>query len=98
MTWRERVAEARERGTFSPQDKDEVWNWQCCLVGEQHAQHPEVVVYAVVDDSVPRPLDPVLYDIGNKAVNHVSGDYFDAADAALDAIEDRVLQLKRGEV
>ena len=84
-TWRERVADAKERGRFTDQDVDLAADWNSCAVGEQHALHPFIV-----------KLFPTnMFQEGFDFITAVSDDRIDEADALLDRIEDRVLQLKR---
>ena len=111
MTWRERIVAARERGAFTDHDVDDArGSWLTCAIGEQHAAHPDVVVYS---DETPYggPVDGVLRTLGgppwaplpappppcgfNEAVVLNA---VDLAEDLLDQIEDRVLQLKREQV
>lgn len=101
MTWRERIAAARERGQFTLEDVTDAAQWTTCAVGEQHAQHPLVVRYEE-DSEGGFPTDDVLYRLGGywAAMDYgflwaVSKNHFDRAEAVLGAIEDRVLELKR---
>jgi hypothetical protein len=92
-TWRERIAEARERGEFTREDYVLVTNLETCMVGETAAVLGE------------RAWDmyPILVDLsissgwGNRRgpVFAVSFNMFDHAEECLDKIEDTVLQLKR---
>jgi hypothetical protein len=105
MTWRERIAAARERGGFT---LDEIaragGSWETCAVGEQHAMYPTVVV---MEESVLwpgttiGPADDTLFRLGDAISGFgdaVARNDFNKADVLLDAIEDRVLQLKREHV
>jgi hypothetical protein len=107
MTWRERIAAARERGRFT---QDEIARagarWETCAVGEQHAMYPTVVV---MEESVlwpgtiitTGPADHRLFRLGDTISGFgdaVARNDFNKADVLLDAIEDRVLQLKREHV
>jgi hypothetical protein len=98
MTWRERVAEARERGAFTEFEKICAQSWSTCAVGEQRTLHPEVVLTFNGDVS---PRDSNLWNLGCDMDGgfawSVRTDNFRDAERLLDAIEDRVLQLKRGE-
>lgn len=100
-TWRERIAEARERGWFTEQDRLDAGRWCSCAVGEQWAQMPAVIVYTNVDRSDPawRNGGPSKYDDlldwGSDFPQAVCGNDYDRADHLLDLIEDRALQLKR---
>lgn len=109
-TWRERIVAARERGAFTGEDLKEVGSWTTCAVGEAHLAHPEVVSYSDcagvnhIPDAVLGcgcPTDKKLERLGD----HLSGFMWavrlgrmDTAEALLDQIEDRVLELKRAHV
>ena len=108
-TWRERVAEARARGKFDHRDLVDAGLWATCAVGEQHAALPSVVVYAH-DEPVDGVLLSLggyhgrlpdgsfdLFAEGDRFLRAISDNDFAMADRCLDQIEDRVLQLKRGE-
>ena len=101
MTWRERIEAARERGAFTWREKADAFSsWLTCGVGEQRVKHPEVVLY--VDESENGgPVDKRLYVLGGDSQSGfgfaVFHDNFSLAETRLDEIEDRVLQLKRGE-
>lgn len=95
-TWRERVAEARERGKFTEVDRIQAYRWASCAVGEQHRLYPLIVRYEWDE-----PRDGQLYTLGLGGSTRkgfafaVDENLFDLADQRLDQIEDRVLQLKR---
>lgn len=93
MTWRERIAAARERGYFTFDDKFAAGSWNCCAVHEQHVMNPQVVVYALNS-----PVDHELHQLGDDEEGFCAavrtGD-IGRAECLLDAIEDRALQLKR---
>lgn len=97
MTWRERIAAARERGRFTAEDRTLAGSWETCAVGEQRHQHPAVVL--VIPGHLDLPADFDLQVLGGRAVGGfalaVQYNRPHDADVALDAIEDRVLQLKR---
>lgn len=106
MSWRERIAAARARGGFSPMDKTMAANWMTCAVGEQRAMYPGVV--KVVDPLwFGAPTDDQLRVLGGGTPGGppfsgfagfgwaVLTNDFARAEALLDAIEDRVLVLKR---
>ena len=97
MTWRERVVRARTRGRFTaPEKRAAGHSWLTCAVGEQHRQHPDVVIYLGLDGG-PQDLNLFLLGGGGDGfATAVSQDDFGRADEILDQIEDRVLQLKRG--
>jgi hypothetical protein len=91
-TWRERNAEARERGAYTAQDAEDVRHWASCFIGE-HVQKGALQATAWAD------LDGTLFGLGMRAADVILGpetpDRFNEADRLLDAIEDRVLALKR---
>lgn len=109
-TWREELVIARERqahgGTpFTPEVVDRASrSWMTCAVGEQHALHPEIVRYEQRPLSrVPAPVDALLNFWGGEGSEDSAGfgaaveaQDVDAAERALAAIEDRVVELKRG--
>lgn len=92
-TWRERLAEP-----ITDEIVQLAAHWDTCAVGEQHAQHPEVVRYCTTRVMRSRaPRDRPLARLGAYFYLHVNRRDPDAAGRMLDAIEDRVLVLKRGE-
>ena len=92
MTWRERIAEARERGGFREYEKEDAdCSWDRCAVGEIRREHRGLVV--IIDG---RPADNALWDLGRgfgAAVRFLNDP--SVAEKFLDAIEDRALELKR---
>ena len=92
-TWRERIAEARERGEFSDEDASLSANWSTCAVGEQHALYPEIITYRMgVEQKI--PIHSELIRLGgcrdggfNQCVTENS---IDIAERRLDEIEDFV--------
>jgi hypothetical protein len=97
-TWRERIAEARERGCFTIEDRKlATQSWCTCAVGEQRSLYgANVIVFNVQE----QPKDEILRDLGasygsgfGRAVNQNN---YAQAEKMLEAIEDRALQLKRG--
>jgi hypothetical protein len=104
MTWRERIAAARERGRFTQDDTRAGASWETCAVGEQHAMYPTVVVMAESAlwlGTTIGPADDTLFRLGDAISGFgdaVARNDFNKADVLLDAIEDRVLQLKREHV
>lgn len=100
-TWRERIAEARQRGGFDRDDMDAASCWLTCAVGEQRATLPHVVTYIparYLSRSRLRPADPELRKLGSARwgfYGAVRRQDFDGAEKILDAIEDRALVLKR---
>jgi hypothetical protein len=93
-TWRERIAEARERGKFTDEDRQDAYHPCTCGVGEMETR------FGLEDD--PR-VNAVFYRNTNKQweglafrfPEAIAVDDFDEADRLLDAIEDRALALKR---
>lgn len=107
MTWRERIAAARQRGKFTTADVHLACGcgWRTCAVGEQAAPYPELwrtlapfSAFETESISVLIPIDPVLIWLGGNSRGFgkaVRTDDIDEAERLLDAIEDRVLELKR---
>jgi hypothetical protein len=111
ISWREELVIARERQAhgakpFTPEVVDRACvSWMTCAIGEQHRLHPEVVKFW---NSLPLPLDITLCRLGSSdpppdEEAEIAGFGYavetqdvDAAERALDAIEDYVLVLKRG--
>jgi hypothetical protein len=94
-TWRERVLAAKRRRWFTKGDLTAVAGWSTCAVGEQHAALPQVVLYEQDQDEISGPVDETLHILGNDFSKAVVLNLFDPAMAVLEAIEDRVLELKR---
>lgn len=107
MTWRERIVAARERGGFTHEDHKRAYAWTTCAVGEQVDLTGErVQVLPVRFDGV---QNEALVTLGVKFVGCVSmactghnwaplTAEIDEAEAILDAVEDRVFELKQGAV
>ena len=91
MTWRERIVAARDRKTrvgfaFTEKDRADMANPNACMVWEAAVS---------IGMTYPRLASALLHEEA-QAMNAVR--YYDNPDAAerfLDAIEDRVLELKR---
>jgi len=105
-TWRERVVEARARGRFTQQDNRDAGKWETCAVGEQARLLPGVVTFRPMISGIPTSLWPADYslrefgwgaDNSGGFTDAVHRNDFDQAERMLDAIEDRVLELKRGQ-
>lgn len=103
-TWRERVVAAAARGRFTVADWKLAKSWVTCAVGEQHALHPELGLYGTWGRRPPAidfdmgPEDLELSRLGDEATGFyaaVRENDIDRASDLLDAIEDRVLVLKR---
>lgn len=100
MKWRERVQAARERGTFSVQDRRDVGEWGTCMVGEARqilVEHGLDEVRVFFDEQLKRLGVWGLPNTVKGPIHATLFDDFDLADRLLDAIEDRMLELKRGE-
>lgn len=95
MTWRERVAAAQARGRFTADDRDLVTRWHTCAVGEQRVQQPTVVV--AMPNTRSTPVDGALWCSGVNFTDAVLRNDVREAYRWLDAIEDRVLELKRSQ-
>ena len=92
MTWRERIAEARARGTFSLEDR-RVWaSAATCLIGEAAGLVGWGKIDRLKQIAFPECADgcvqPLMYEalMANDA---------DGLEALLERIEDAVLQVKR---
>lgn len=97
ITWRERIVKARARGHFTNEEKALADDWGTCAVGEQAEAHPLVVRYQHGCTCL-GPVDNTLYRLGSSTLGFclaVLVNRFDKADEYLDAIEDRVMVLKR---
>ncbi len=94
-TWRERIAEARVRGHFSKEDRDDAGTWKRCAVGEHHEVLPLVIKYVPIGQYRVGPEDNALGCDGSDFYAAVWDQNFDAAESALARIEDRILVLKR---
>lgn len=94
--WRERIAEARERGAFTDADRYMAAEngWGTCAVGEFRAQYPEVIkMLAIAEEETPQD-----YSLRRNGIDFglaVGMQEIDVAEILLDKIEDRVLELKR---
>jgi len=97
MTWRERIAEARERGKFTTEDRALAGEWATCAVGEQAVRAGHETITARVDFAalMARPLMTWDDCDGQRFFEAVMAHAVNEADRLLDAIEDRALQLKR---
>ena len=93
MTWRERIVAARSGG-FTERDREDARTWATCAVGEQHAKMPETVIYVTIP-GCSEPADYYLEGFGLDFMDAVRENDPASAESLLDAIEDRVLTLKR---
>lgn len=97
-SWRERIMEAEGRGTFTREDKALAAEWATCAVGEQRAQYPEVITFQTTSFGIDLyPEDGDLYRLGCSIgfYGAILSNDFQSAWRHLDAIENRVLDLKR---
>lgn len=94
--WRERIVAARQhRGQFTREDRMLACEWMTCAVGEQHLKTPEVYLLDR-DCSLPRDLRLIrLGALDGGFTGCIFANDVDGAERHLDAIEDRVLELKR---
>lgn len=58
MEWKERIANAVERGEFTKDDKVLAFNWRTCVVGEHKGQ------FMNMSFGYEKPTDQFLYDLG----------------------------------
>jgi hypothetical protein len=96
--WRERLIAAEKRGYLTMAERRDLRDFQTCLVGEQHARHPDLVRYRRLPTGVIVPVDRVLRVLGEEACNLTSEREPTLVALYLDRIEDRVLELKRQRV
>jgi hypothetical protein len=90
VTWRERLVAMEAGDGPTDQDRLDAARWATCAVEEARRQHPDVVLFNEWG-----PADPELLLLGARF--HLALDYRTSSEAhaVLDAIEDRVLTLKR---
>ncbi len=89
-TWRERVIRARARGGFVRADRERAARWSTCAVGKLARCYPEAVRLRNG-----RPVDEDLGRLGAVFFAAILAGDVGRAEATLDAIDDRVLELKR---
>jgi hypothetical protein len=89
-SWRERVIRARERGQFTDEDRRQAARWSSCAVGEHVQHHPQLLKL-----EYGCPVDVELGRLGTIVFAAVLGNDVPRAEAALDRIDDRVLEIKR---
>lgn len=101
--WRERIYEAKTRGQFTQQDLWEAgvvtaegpnYGYSRCAVGEQADLYGGHLFF---QDEINRRrvLDDHLLNLGSSFAGAVAIHNFDKAEALLDQIEDRALEIKR---
>jgi hypothetical protein len=92
-TWRERIAQARERGKFNNEDWSAWVSLSTCPAGELVKAYP-----CLSEPSSNRSdlclWNRTLHGMGNDFEGPLAANDFDAAERLLDAMEDRALQLK----
>lgn len=98
--WRERIAEARERGRFSSEDRVAWGSPDTCMVGEQRERYGMDFPLSMLipEDEIPRKhFDRfgALLSLQGCILRSISRNDFNAAEALLDAIENQALNLKR---
>lgn len=94
MTWRERIAEARELGYFTPRGLAAWVAIETCPAAET------ALAYGVGRQTgasrCPLPFyNSDLHSLGDRMWDLMIAQDFDGCDRLLDRIEDRALQLKR---
>lgn len=97
-TWRERIALARDRGSFTDDDIRDAASWLTCAVSEQpqaeEYQHLKNERVSVICSFVWDKLLP-LAEPGQDFYNAVKYHECDRAESLLDRIEDESARLKR---
>lgn len=88
--WFVRIAEARERGVFTDQDKLDAADWTTCACGEQDPRIPRVGNTA---SDLYRPEDKLFAQLGVNFYFAVNRDEFDDAEKTLHAIERRATEV-----
>ena len=95
MTWRERIAAARERGFFTQADLSDARDYLTCAGGEQ-ARCGRIFNFVELGHFHGSPAyDAQLWEAGSEFPSAVLCNDMKLAEALLDQIEDRALQLKR---
>jgi hypothetical protein len=106
-SWRERIVEAKERGGFTREDFFLAGNTEIggppdpgyarCAVGEQ-ADHYGADLFFLCPEDRFGVKDERLATWGGEFAGAVYGDDFTRAESLLSQIEDRALQIKRGDI
>ena len=94
MTWRERIAAARERGAFSEEDMALWGEGDTCFVGEQRVRYGILFNLDMTGTGL-TSLGPNTTDLQVNILRAIGANDFDAAERLLDHVEDRALILKR---
>jgi|ERR1043166_897531 hypothetical protein len=94
-TWRERIAEARERGEATPEDLYLARDYLRCVVGETAMRFD--LSYHELSFDIRLNAHPFvgMHPVAGAFPVALSNKCFDVAEDILDAIEDRALELKR---
>ena len=66
MTWRERLARAKQWDEFTDDDREAAGGWSTCYVGEHHAGN--------------LPILPKAEDVGGVGILHRGLKFYDAVD------------------
>ena len=93
-TWRERIVEAKAAGHFSAADLEDIRCAARCFIWEV-AQPLNLSYSEFLSALYGKHGEPQLLDEEGAAIAAIEIDDFEGAHAALSAIEDRALQLKR---
>lgn len=93
-TWRERIMEARERGSFTKEDFDLWSRLHTCPAGVVAIEYG-LISGVLISGFMSCPLPARLYDLGNKFGTAMDRNYFNKAEQLLDEIEETALELKR---
>jgi len=95
-TWRERIAEARARGWFTHEDRKLSSDILTCAVGEAMARYGLGDSWANDRSGDHTTIEGAgLFQLAGIFPVEVLCNRFDDVERALDAIDDRALQLKR---
>lgn len=86
------MAAAKHRGEFTEAEVERAASWDTCAVGERRAAMPLVVT---VQWGTPWPADRRLRHLGYDFYQALKANAVDDAEAVLDAIEGRTLELER---
>ena len=94
MTWRERIQAARERGAFTQQDWLDSWDIHVCACGVwRDVLRDAGVEFMAIHEAFYSHEDNS--GLGQRFPLAVTYNRFAEAEAIVDAIEDRAMQLKR---
>lgn len=93
MTWRERIDEAEERGSFSETDLEAVSWWFSCAVGEQDSRVPRGRTPNMSFESANAPQDDKLMSLGVDCFHAIQDDHTANAREILGLIETRAAKI-----